>query len=107
VGVQTGVVVREAYTLFNEQTLRTGKCIAVLTKILYLINKGETFSDEEATQLFFSATKLFQSPHVNFSSFSFLFLLLSSLLFLSNNTIKLGPPTTHSLHRDQRAAHRL
>jgi hypothetical protein len=37
----------------------------VLTKVLYLINTGETFSNEEAVDLFFAVTKLFQSPDVH------------------------------------------
>lgn len=121
VGIQTGVVVREAYTLFNEQTLRTGKCITVLTKILYLITKGETFSDEEATQLFFAATKLFQSPHV-LNSFQSMYVDLS-YRFLHENTFLshpcflfknspfsspgLGPHAPYFISRHQRAAHRL
>lgn len=64
-GIQTGVVVREGYTLFNEQTIKPAKCIQVLTKILCLINRGEIFSDEEATQVFFAVTKLFQSQDLH------------------------------------------
>jgi len=64
-GIQTGVVVREAYTLFNEQQIRAERCAFVLTKILYLINQGERFSSEEATQVFFAVTKLFQSSDIH------------------------------------------
>lgn len=64
-GIQTGVVVREGYQLFNEQTIRVGKCVQVLTKLLYLINQGEKFSEEEATQVFFAVTKLFLSHDIH------------------------------------------
>lgn len=36
-------------------------CSQVLTKILYLQSRGETFSNAETTQIFFSVTRLFQS----------------------------------------------
>lgn len=57
----------------------------MLTKILYLITKGETFSDEEATQLFFSATKLFQSPHVHLRRI--LYIVIKELRIASDSSL--------------------
>jgi coatomer protein complex subunit gamma len=38
------------------------KCIQLMTKILYLLGKGENFSSKESTEsIFFPMTKLFQS----------------------------------------------
>ena len=34
-------------------------------QILYLMTKGEQFTSQEATTLFFNTTKLFQSPDVS------------------------------------------
>jgi len=53
-------VLQEA-RLFNETPVNPRKCIAVLTKILYLINQGEVLGTSEATECFFAITKLFQA----------------------------------------------
>ena len=57
-------VLQEA-RVFNESPINARKCRALLTKILYLISLGETFGTTEATELFFSVTKLFQSKDVS------------------------------------------
>ncbi|SBS84071.1 coat protein gamma subunit [Plasmodium ovale curtisi] len=47
---------------FSNYPLNIQKCLNILTKILYLINKGEDLlTTQECTDLFFSITKLFQS----------------------------------------------
>ena len=48
------------FRLFNETPVNARKCIAVLTKILYLLNQGETLGTTEATECFFAMTRLFQ-----------------------------------------------
>lgn len=53
-------VLQEART-FNETPVNAKKCIHILTKILYLINQGESLGTREATECFFAMTKLFQS----------------------------------------------
>nr|XP_018262238.1 coatomer subunit gamma [Kwoniella dejecticola CBS 10117]OBR84396.1 coatomer subunit gamma [Kwoniella dejecticola CBS 10117] len=45
---------------FNESPISPRKCRALLTRIVYLLYVGETFSTQEATTLFFGVTKLFQ-----------------------------------------------
>ncbi|KAI4838559.1 coatomer subunit gamma [Plasmodium brasilianum] len=48
--------------VFSSYPLNTQKCLQILTKILYLINKGEdSLTPQECTDIFFSITKLFQS----------------------------------------------
>lgn len=39
----------------------------ILTKIAYLLYQSEAFATKEATETFFSITKLFQSPDVGTS----------------------------------------
>lgn len=56
-------VLQEART-FNETPVNPRKCTHILTKILYLINQGEHFGTNEATEAFFAITKLFQSKDV-------------------------------------------
>ncbi|WBY57134.1 coatomer subunit gamma [Plasmodium yoelii yoelii] len=48
--------------IFSSSPLNVQKCIKILTKILYLINKNETnLTSQECTEIFFNITKLFQS----------------------------------------------
>ncbi|XP_055336961.1 coatomer subunit gamma-2-like [Paramacrobiotus metropolitanus] len=56
-------VLQEA-RIFNETPVNVRKCSLVLTKILYMLNQGETLSTREATNFFFAITKLFQSSDV-------------------------------------------
>ncbi|KAK6174948.1 hypothetical protein SNE40_013500 [Patella caerulea] len=53
-------VLQEA-RIFNETPINPRRCGHILTKILYLINQGETIGATEATEAFFAMTKLFQS----------------------------------------------
>ncbi|XP_053624344.1 coatomer subunit gamma-like [Plodia interpunctella] len=49
---------------FNSTPVNPRKCILILSKIIYLINQGEQLTNQEATDLFFATTKLFQSKDV-------------------------------------------
>ncbi|GFN88756.1 coatomer subunit gamma [Plakobranchus ocellatus] len=53
-------VLQEART-FNETPINPRKCGHILTKVLYIINQGESIGQTEATEAFFAMTKLFQS----------------------------------------------
>ncbi|KAL3651811.1 hypothetical protein CASFOL_004813 [Castilleja foliolosa] len=59
-GIEKGAVLQEA-RVFNDPQLDARRCSQVITKLLYLLNQGETFTKNEATEVFFSVTKLFQS----------------------------------------------
>ncbi|XP_010942771.1 coatomer subunit gamma-2 [Elaeis guineensis] len=59
-GVEKGAVLQEA-RVFNDPQLDGRRCLQVITKLLYLLNQGETFTKVEATEVFFAVTKLFQS----------------------------------------------
>ncbi|GJE86234.1 coatomer subunit gamma [Phanerochaete sordida] len=52
-------VIQEA-RVFNDSPISPRKCRALLTRIVYLLYVGETFTTQEATTLFFGTTKLFQ-----------------------------------------------
>jgi coatomer protein complex subunit gamma len=56
-------VIQEARA-FNESPIQPRKCRALLTRIVYLLYVGETFTTQEATTLFFGVTKLFQHKDV-------------------------------------------
>ena len=45
--------------IFNEKKLNVKKCIDVLSKIIYLLNQGEEFAQNEKSEMFFNVTKLF------------------------------------------------
>ncbi|OVA18689.1 Clathrin/coatomer adaptor [Macleaya cordata] len=59
-GIEKGAVLQEA-RCFNDSQLDPRRCSQVITKLLYLLNQGESFTKVEATEVFFSVTKLFQS----------------------------------------------
>lgn len=61
--LEKGLVLQEK-RLFNESPLNTKKCATLLTKVLYLIVQGDKLTTNEATDLFFAITKLFQSKDV-------------------------------------------
>jgi coatomer protein complex subunit gamma len=52
-------VLQEA-RIFNESPVNPRKCTAILAKILFMINAGESLATREATECFFAITKLFQ-----------------------------------------------
>ncbi|KAF0485587.1 Coatomer, gamma subunit [Gigaspora margarita] len=56
-------VLQEA-RVFNETPIVPRKCRLLLTKIIYLLYIGEPMATTEATELFFSVTKLFQSKDI-------------------------------------------
>lgn len=47
---------------FSDTPLDAMKCLDLLTRIMYLLQQGEKFTEKELTTLFFDVTKLFQSP---------------------------------------------
>eukprot|EP00475_Leptophrys_vorax_P026253 TRINITY_DN3694_c0_g1_i1.p1 TRINITY_DN3694_c0_g1~~TRINITY_DN3694_c0_g1_i1.p1 ORF type:complete len:587 (-),score=156.72 TRINITY_DN3694_c0_g1_i1:1022-2782(-) len=59
-GIQKNVVLHEA-NVFNDSVIHPDQCVGVLTRIMFLLIQGETFSSDEATKVFFSVTKLFRS----------------------------------------------
>ncbi|KAH7294192.1 hypothetical protein KP509_28G060100 [Ceratopteris richardii] len=63
-GIEKGAVLQEA-RVFNDPQLDARRCAQVITKLLYLLNQGEVFTKVEATEVFFSVTKLFQSKDVS------------------------------------------
>lgn len=64
-GIEKGSVLQDC-RCFNDLQLDTQKCEAVLVRLLYLVGQGEKLSSAEATDVFFSVTKLFQANAVRF-----------------------------------------
>jgi coatomer protein complex subunit gamma len=79
-----GVVLQET-RMFSETPLRTRECYNLLTKILYLLSKGDQLNTKEATDVFFAVTKLFQSNDVPLRRMTYL--VLKELTALAQDVI--------------------
>jgi len=77
-------VLREA-KIFNDLQLSASKCSKVLTRVLFLLNSGERFTSDEAADIFFGVTKLFQSqdPHLR----RMVYLVIKELAVESENSL--------------------
>lgn len=71
--------------VFNETPISPRKCRILLTKVIFLLYSGETFSRQEATALFFGATKLFQ--HKDAALRQMVYLAIKELCPLAEDTI--------------------
>jgi len=83
-GLEKGAVLQER-RIFNDTTLNPRKCCLLLTKLLYLITNGETFTTQEATAVFFAVTKLFQSNDIVLRRMTYL--VLKELIPFSEDVI--------------------
>lgn len=63
-GIEKGAVLQEA-RIFNDPHVDPRRCQQVITKLLYLLTQGESFTKTEASDVFFSVTKLFQHKDVH------------------------------------------
>ncbi|KAJ3331477.1 Coatomer subunit gamma-2 [Blyttiomyces sp. JEL0837] len=61
--IDRSTVLQEARAI-NETPINPKKCRTIITKILYLLYQSEVFQTKEATETFFSITKLFQSQDI-------------------------------------------
>ena len=58
--IDKGKVLQEK-RIFNETPVKVHACVQLITKIMFLLMRGESFTKIEAEDLFFAVTKLFQS----------------------------------------------
>ncbi|KAJ1925352.1 coatomer subunit gamma [Tieghemiomyces parasiticus] len=86
-------VLQEART-FNATPIMPRKCRILLAKIIYLLYQGETLGTLEATELFFSITKLFQNKDMSLRQM--VYLAIKELSTISEDVIMV----TSSLMRD-------
>ncbi|GJJ76910.1 coatomer subunit gamma [Entomortierella parvispora] len=90
--------------VFNESPINARKCRALLTKILYLISQGETFGTTEATELFFSVTKLFQSKDSALRQMVYLVIkelstVAEDVIMVTSSLMKDMQPTSEVMYR--------
>lgn len=62
-GIEKGAVLQET-RIFNSQHIDARRSRQVITKLLYLLNQGESFTKKEASEVFFAVTKLFQHKNM-------------------------------------------
>ncbi|PVU99222.1 hypothetical protein BB559_000897 [Furculomyces boomerangus] len=86
-------VLQEA-RMFNETPIRPRQCRILLAKLMYLLQRGDTLSTTEATELFFSITKLFQNKDMSLRQM--VYLAIKELSEISENVIMV----TSSLMKD-------
>jgi len=55
--------VMQSARCFSETPIDFEKCVGLLTNVMYLLQQGEKFTQDEMTRLFFDVTKLFQCPN--------------------------------------------
>ena len=67
------LLVQNALTTFNEKNIQSNQCIDILVNLIYLLNKGEKFTEDEKEKIFFSATKLLHSANPMLRRIIFLF----------------------------------
>ena len=63
----------QSASIFNEKNIQNEQCIEILINLIYLLNKGEKFSEKEKETIFFSATKLLHSANPILRRIIFLF----------------------------------
>ncbi|KRX03144.1 Coatomer/clathrin adaptor appendage, Ig-like subdomain [Pseudocohnilembus persalinus] len=91
VHIQKSTVLQES-KCFNDRQIKVDMCINLLSRLIYLINQGETFSETEGVNLFFSVTKLFQNENKSLRRMIYLmikeFRLESSMYIVTASLIK-------------------
>ncbi|KAJ3266575.1 coatomer subunit gamma [Chytriomyces hyalinus] len=92
-GLDRSTALQEA-RVFNETPISPRKCRATITKILYLIYQSEVLQTKEATETFFSLTKLFQNQDTSLRQA--VYLLIKELSTVAEDVIMV----TASLSKD-------
>jgi coatomer protein complex subunit gamma len=67
------IEVQNALSAFNEKNIQSNQCVDILVNLIYLLNKGEKFSESEKEKIFFSSTKLLHSASPMLRRIIFLF----------------------------------
>jgi hypothetical protein len=50
--VRKDIQVQNALTTFNEKNIQSNQCIDILVNLIYLLNKGEKFNEDEKEKIF-------------------------------------------------------
>ena len=63
----------QSASIFNEKNIQNEQCIEILINLIYLLNKGEKFTEKEKESIFFGTTKLLHSANPILRRIIFLF----------------------------------
>eukprot|EP01088_Endostelium_zonatum_P017253 TRINITY_DN4993_c0_g3_i1.p1 TRINITY_DN4993_c0_g3~~TRINITY_DN4993_c0_g3_i1.p1 ORF type:complete len:901 (-),score=243.42 TRINITY_DN4993_c0_g3_i1:53-2755(-) len=85
---------RQDTRAFNQSPLDLQLCFSIISKLLLFISRGETFSKNEGTEIFFATTRLFENKDVALRRM--VYLLLKELAPMADNVIVI----TSSLTKD-------
>ncbi|ORX63772.1 ARM repeat-containing protein, partial [Basidiobolus meristosporus CBS 931.73] len=96
-------VLQEA-RVFNETPISPKKCRILLAKIAYLLYVGESFATNEATDLFFSITKLFQSKDTALRQI--VYLVIKELSTIAQDVIMITSSLTRDMQPNSEAIYR-
>ncbi|KAH8916066.1 Coatomer, gamma subunit [Atractiella rhizophila] len=96
--LQDKTTVLQEARVFNESPISARRCRIVLTKIIYLLYVGETFSSHEATTLFFGCTKLFH--HKDPSLRQMVYLVIKELSSMAQDVLMI----TQSILKDMQSS---
>ncbi|CCH59658.1 hypothetical protein TBLA_0B08430 [Henningerozyma blattae CBS 6284] len=78
-------IYQDCMNQFNESPVNSKRCRTLLSRLLRLLANGETFTESEATALFFSVSKLFQ--HQNDSLRQLVYLAIKELSKISQDVL--------------------
>ena len=75
-GLEKAAVLQECRAFSEDAVVKDNprKCCILITKLLFLLVKGEHFTSKEMTEVFFGVTKLFQSNDVSLRRMTYLFI---------------------------------
>jgi coatomer protein complex subunit gamma len=75
-GLEKAAVLQECRAFHDAATVKENprKCCILITKLLFLLVKGDNFTSKEMTEVFFGVTKLFQSDDVSLRRMTYLFI---------------------------------
>ena len=59
--------------IFNDKNVQSNQCIDILVNLMYLLNRGEKFTEKEKETIFFDTTKLLHSANPMLRRIIFLF----------------------------------
>ncbi|CAG8677291.1 79_t:CDS:10, partial [Acaulospora morrowiae] len=91
-------VLQEA-RVFNDTPIVPRKCRLLLTKIIYLLYLGEPMATTEATELFFSVTKLFQSKDMVYLVIKELSTIAEDVIMVTSSLMKDMQPKSEVIYR--------
>ena len=102
-GLEKATVLQECRDFDNAQIVmqEPQKCCLLITKLLYILIQGESFTSQELTEMFFGVTKLFQSHNVNLRRMVYLFIKEVAEACDKDDVVMVTASLTRDMHSDE------